>query len=186
MVSDGKHRSSIRLQGYDYSAAGAYYVTICTHDRSCLFGDVVGGVMIMNECGRIVEQELIRTPTIRREIRLDTWVVMPNHVHVIIVIDDVGSQDVAVQPVGATGRSPLPAPRGPSPRSLGSFIAGFKSSVTMRINQHQNTPGHPVWQRNYYEHVVRNGRSYDTIKRYVLENPLHWGQDAENPYRTRG
>jgi len=203
MSSIARCRRSIRLPGYDYAGVGWYFVTICTNGRACLFGDIVGGTMVLNECGRIVSQELIRTPTIRREIRLDAWVIMPNHVHIIVVIDDVGSHDGTARPVGATGhdavmktnatgdntivgatgRSPPPAPRGPSPRSLGSFVAGFKSAVTLGINRYRDTPGQPVWQRNYYEHIIRDGRSYDMIKRYVLENPMRWEHDEQNPDR---
>ncbi|HIC92934.1 MAG TPA: hypothetical protein EYP09_01605 [Anaerolineae bacterium] len=100
---------------------------------------------------------------------------MPNHLHGIvwIVADD---NDI----VGATGRSPLP-PRGPTPKSLGSFIAGYKSAVTKRINEICGTPGNPVWQRNYYEHIIRNEQDLDAIRRYVWDNMAHWAEDPENP-----
>lgn len=100
---------------------------------------------------------------------------MPNHIHGIvwIVADD---NDIA----GATGRSPLP-PRGPTPKSLGSFIAGYKSAVTKRINEIRGTPGNPLWQRNYYERIIRNERELDAIRRYIWDNPAHWAEDSENP-----
>jgi len=170
-------RRSIRLPVHDYSSDGAYYVTICTQGRLCLFGEVANGEMALNPAGEIVKQELLRTPEIRREMSLDTWVIMPNHVHAIVVINGSGY-------VGAHGRAPL---RDQclyrKPKSLSSFMAGFKSSVTKRINEMCNTPGKPVWQRNYWEHVIRNGNSYETIRRYIMENPLHWAQDGENPER---
>ncbi len=198
------HRHSIRLKGYDYAQPGAYFVTIVTQDRACLFGDVVDGQMRLNECGVIVHQEWFRSANIRHEIALyaDEFVVMPNHIHGIVwIVDDGGMTDVMTtdtvgatgstvgatgstvgatgSTVGATGRSPLPS--GPAKRSLASFVAGFKSATTKRINQHRGTPGAPVWQRNYFEHIIRNDESLDRIRRYIAENPLHWYFDRENP-----
>jgi REP element-mobilizing transposase RayT len=164
------HRRSIRLKGYDYTRAGAYFVTMVVKNRECLFGEVVAGEMRLNALGQIAAEEWERTPAIRAEIELDEWVVMPNHVHGIIVI--------TANIVGATGRSPLP---GPAKRSLGAFVAGYKSAVTKRINEHRATPGVPVWQRNYYEHIVRNDEALHRIRRYIAENPLRWALDDENP-----
>jgi len=174
------HRRSIRLPEYDYSQEGAYYVTICTKDRKCLFGGINDGRMALNPFGIIIIEELLRTPEIRREISLGEWVIMPNHVHAIVMIND------HYDDVGATGRSPLPCrakPCGPKPHSLASFIAGFKSGTAKRINEMRKTTGCPVWQRNYWEHVIRNQKSCDKIRQYIIENPLYWCQDEENPER---
>ncbi len=135
--------------------------------------------MVLNEWGQIVRDEWFRSAEIRAEIELfaDEFVVMPNHVHGIIwIVDDVGTTNH----VGATGRSLL-RPRGPAARSLGSFIAGFKSAVTKRINARRGTPGMPVWQRNYYEHIIRNERALNAIRRYIAENSLRWHIDRHNP-----
>lgn len=171
------HRRSIRLKGYDYSQAGAYFVTLCTHNRECLFGKIVDGEMRLNELGHIVCEEWLRSAEIRPEIMLDAFVVMPNHLHGIVIFT----------PVGAHGRAPLPSPSPQpphrKPRSLGSFIAGFKSVVTKRINQTRQTPGIPVWQRNYYEHIIRNQESLARIRRYIADNPAKWDVDPENPTR---
>lgn len=184
------HRRSIRLKGYDYAQAGAYFVTLVTQGRECVFGEMVDGEMRLNEYGRIAADEWERTPVIRAEIELDAWVVMPNHIHGIIVINP------AV--VGADGRPPLPAvvradgrpPRPPTgrppdiqraPRSLSSFVAGFKSAATKRINERRGTPGVPVWQRNYYERIIRNENELNRIRKYIADNPLKWELDAENP-----
>lgn len=184
------HRRSIRLQGYDYSSPGAYFITICTQNRESLFGDVVDGEMVWNAYGKIVHEEWFRSAEIRAEIELlpDEFVIMPNHIHGIVWI--VGSPHT-VRPtdsaaVGATGRSPLPSPlpRGPANHSLASLIAGFKSAVAERINEHRGTPGAPVWQRNYYEHIIGTGESLRRIRRYIAENPLRWHLDRENPRRT--
>ncbi len=179
------HRRSIRLQGYDYSQAGAYFVTICTYQRECLFGDVVGGQMALNAHGRIACEEWGRSAQMRREIQLDEFVVMPNHVHGIVIIRDEPHPIVEAYDVGATGRSPLRTARpGPPKRSLGSFIAGFKSAATQRINHLRGTPGLPVWQRNYYEHIIRNEEELNRIREYIHNNPLRWHLDRENPNRV--
>jgi REP element-mobilizing transposase RayT len=127
--------------------------------------------MVLNKCGKVVQEELDRSAKIRREIELDTFVVMPNHIHGIVVIVESN--------VGATGRSPLP--KGPTPKSVGAMMAGFKSAVTRRINDLRGTPYSPAWQRNYYEHVIRNEDDSDEIREYIVNNPLKWDLDRENP-----
>jgi len=170
-------RRSIRLKDWDYAQPGAYFVTIVAYGRELLFGQVVGDEIRLSAFGEIVRDEWLASADIRREIRLDEFVVMPNHLHGIVWI--VADDDI----VGATGRSPLP-PRGPTPRSLGAFIAGYKSAVTKRINEMRGTPGNPVWQRNYYEHIIRNERELDTIRHYIRDNPARWAEDPENPSRS--
>ncbi len=186
------HRRSIRLHGYDYAQAGAYFVTAVAQGRECLFGEVVDDQMILNEMGQVVQAEWERSSDIRREIELDTFVVMPNHVHGIVVITDHNPGEV-VGDVGATGRSPLPMDNhtsalikpGPSKRSLGAFIAGFKSVVTKRINEMRATPGGPVWQRNYYERIIRNENELDRARSYIMNNPQQWALDNENPLKGK-
>lgn len=201
-------RHSIRLKGYDYSQAGAYYVTIVTRDRANLFGEVVDGQMRLNELGHVVREEWLRSEHVRHEIRLDEFVVMPNHVHGIIWIagespsrqpppdDPQPGGEPQSAPVGAHSRAPLPPSHPPQPahgsqpppqrarRSLGSFIAGFKSIATTRINQLHGAPGTPVWQRNYYEHVIRDERALNRIRQYIRDNPMRWDLDRENPLVT--
>src|SRR4028118_1039178 len=118
------HRRSIRLQGYDYSETGAYFITFCTYQRECLFGEIINGQMRLNQYGQIVAEEWGHSSAIRQEIELDVWVVMPNHFHGIVVIQSVGNR----HSVGANGRSPLQGVAPPmKPRSLSSLVAGFKS-----------------------------------------------------------
>jgi REP element-mobilizing transposase RayT len=173
------HRRSIRLPAYDYAQPGAYFLTAVTHRRQCLFGEILDGRMLASPCGEAVGQEWLRSTRIRREVQLDAFVVMPNHIHGIVIIDE--------PLVGAHGRAPLrPAPLRRaalhrSPRSIGSFVAGFKSAVTKRINEMRGAPGLPVWQRNYYEHVIRDGEELNRIRQYIIDNPAIWEDDVENP-----
>lgn len=170
IARQGRHphpRRSLRLRHYDYAQAGAYFVTVCAYDRRCLFGDIVDGAMRLNDVGRIIADEWHKSARIRAEIELDTWVIMPNHFHGIAII---------------THRSDRPvAPTGPPPRSIGALMAGFKSASTKRINAARGTPGARVWQRNYYDHVIRNEADLHRIRQYIADNPARWAEDPENP-----
>ena len=170
-----QRRKSSRLKGYDYAQPGAYFVTLCTQDRTCLFGDVCAGKMRLNAFGKIVADEWVKTAEIRDEIDLDEWVVMPNHFHGILVI---GRGDRPVAPTKSV------AAIGPQSRSVAAAIAGFKSAATKRINTLRGTPGMPVWQRNYHEHIIRNEDSLDRLRQYILDNPAQWTMDLENPLST--
>jgi REP element-mobilizing transposase RayT len=172
---EDQHRRSIRLKGYDYAQEGMYFFTICTYNRQLLFGNVKNGEMKLNKFGRVVCDEWRQSTDIRREIELDMFIVMPNHLHGIVMMTD--------RDVGATGGSPFPS--GPSKHSLGAFIAGFKSAITTRINKICGTPQVPIWQRNYYEHVIRDEESLKRIREYILNNPAQWDLDPENP-ETKG
>jgi putative transposase len=136
-----------------------------------LFGDVIEGDMPLTDYGRIIDQEWKISAKIRREITLDAFVVMPNHIHGIIFINE--------SDVGATGGSPVRS--GPRRHSLASFLGGFKSATTKRINDLRKTPVRPIWQRNYYEHVIRNEQSLHRIREYIANNPARWDFDRENP-----
>ena len=169
------HRRSIRLKGYDYSQAGAYFVTICTRNRECLFGDIVDGEMRLNELGIIVQRTWLDLPNHVGGIVLDAFVIMPNHVHGIITITDRGGNTVGA------GSEPAPTTRVPNRHGLPEIVRQFKTFSSRRINARRQTPGLPVWQRNYYEHVIRDERSLERIREYIANNPLQWELDRENP-----
>lgn len=181
------HRRSIRLPGYDYTQTGGYFITIVTHERASLFGEVVNGAMRLNAWGEIVRAEWLRTAVVRPYVVVDAdeFVVMPNHVHGIIWIvgDDggVGATRVGATRVGATQRVAPTSPRGPASGSIGAIIGQFKSITAKRINALRNTPGAPVWQRNYYEHIIRNEAEWQRIRQYIQDNPARWEADRENP-----
>ncbi|MCS6804883.1 MAG: transposase [Blastocatellia bacterium] len=225
------NRRSIRLKGYDYAQPGAYFITICTHDRACLFGDVVDGKMRLNAMGQMVQQCWQEIPCHFPHVELDAFVVMPNHIHGILVITDtnVGARHVGARHAGARHAVPLhhamPVPPPPMPpqnpipssnampphdavpprniptspntttprtEQFGKPVAGtvptiirsFKSAVTQRINAVRRTPGAPVWQRNYYEHIIRDNDSLYRIRQYIRDNPLRWMFDRANPNAT--
>jgi putative transposase len=266
-------RRSMRLKGYDYSQAGAYFVTICTQGRACLFGEVVDGEMRLNDAGRMVVAEWERLPALFSNVVLDAFVVMPNHIHGIVILtdpaDDATDGATAIgatisgattggattsgattrvapttagddaTPVGAglvpaqsgaglvpaqsgaglvpaqsgaglvpaqSGAGLVPAPSTPAPSTpaqsvpapstpdpstpaptLGDVIGAFKSRVTVEYIRGVKTFGwtpfdRRLWQRNYYEHIIRNEEALNRIRRYIVENPIRWAFDRENPF----
>ncbi len=239
-------RRSMRLKGYDYSQAGAYFVTICTQGRACLFGEVVDGEMRLNDAGRMVVAEWERLPALFPNVVLDAFVVMPNHIHGIVILtdpaDDATDGATAIgatisgattggaatggattggattrvapttagddaTPVGAglvpalstmarddatpVGAGLVPAPSTPAlstpAPTLGDVIGAFKSRVTVEYTRGVKTLGWTpfdkrLWQRNYYEHIIRNEEALNRIRRYIVENPIRWAFDRENPF----
>ena len=206
------HRRSIRLKGYDYSQPGWYFVTIVTHNREMLFGNVVNGRIILNKIGRIADQCWRDIPDHFPNVRLDEYIIMPNHIHGIIIIQDTQNvranddsphntttpqnvranddsphntatpQNVRAnndsphntttpQNARANNDSPLQSPS----KTIGSIIRGFKIGVTKWCRQ--NTDIYQVWQRNYYEHIIRNENDLNRIRNYIIENPLKWKED---------
>ena len=237
------HRRSIRLKGYDYSQAGAYFITICTQDRACLFGKVVNGEMRLNNAGHMVLAEWNMLPERFPHVVLDAFVVMPNHVHGIVVITNPATDDTAttaptivgtglvpvpnagtmgaVPNAGAMGAAPndgmmgavpddgativgtglVPVPDdGATTRvaptvgdivapTVGDIVGAFKSRVTVEYIRGVKTSGWPpfrgrLWQRNYYEHIIRNERALNAIRQYIIENLRRWQMDRENEART--
>jgi len=226
MAYDAKihHRRSIRLKGYDYAHPGWYFVTVCTRDRKCLLGEVVDAEMRMNDSGRVVQQIWYATEKVRSEVRLDAFVVMPNHLHGIIQIvgatrrvaqgeatprpcigGGVAQGEATPRPygkgfrlVGATrwvaqgealprpyrARGNQQRPHGPARGSVGAIVGQMKSLSQKAINRQRGTPGAPVWERNYFEHVIRNSHALQRCREYICNNPLRWPYDAENPERA--
>ena len=176
---DRHHRRSVRLRQYDYRQSGAYFVTLCTYNRQCLFGEIIDGRMVQDDVGRIVATEWERTPQIRHEIDLDAWVLMPNHLHAIIVIapaaDELSLPQTSL-PAGVSIRG-----MGSIKKSLSSLVQGFKSATTVQINAARETPHVPVWQRGFYEHVIPHEADLRRIREYVADNPRRWAEDENNP-----
>lgn len=171
-------RRSLRLRGFDYSKEGAYFVTICTQNREYLFGDVVDGKMRLNDVGRLVRTVWGGLAERFPSVELDAFVVMPNHVHGILVLVGAG---LALPVEGAASS----APTGTTSITLGNVLRAFKSMSAIRVNRLLPRSGKPFWQRNYYEHVIRNEESLNRIREYIATNPLRWELDRENP-RCKG
>jgi len=171
------HRQSIRLRNYNYSQPGYYFLTICTYQRQSWFGEIKNDRMYLNQIGKIVAEEWINTRKIRPNFQLDEWVIMPNHLHGIVIIDE------NILDLGERNRNILGARNAPlrqEPNSISSFVAGFKSGVTKRINLLRNNRDIPIWQRNYYESIIRDEQSLVAIREYILNNPFQWKKDPDN------
>jgi REP element-mobilizing transposase RayT len=171
------HRRSIRLKGYDYSQAGAYFVTICIENRACLLGQVAGGAVELNECGQVAHACWQWLREQYEWVDLDAFVVMPNHLHGIVVIRALDA--------GGSRTAPTVGAGGAGNKGLGRLIGAFKTVSTRRINEHRGTPGQSVWQRNYYEHVIRNEAASHRLRDYIAGNPARWNDDPENPAVSR-
>jgi REP element-mobilizing transposase RayT len=193
-------RRSIRLEQYDYAQPGAYFVTLCTQARTCVFGEVANGAVHVSDAGRLVATLWKDIPRRFPRIELDMFVVMPNHIHGIIVISDGetaiiegSAQATATAPVvGARFRNSEDEENRATTRvapTIGKVVAAFKSLSTVvyiRGVKEKRWPAfhERLWQRNYYEHVIRDEADLNRIRRYIDENPLKWEFDAENPQRS--
>jgi REP element-mobilizing transposase RayT len=167
---------------------GSYFVTICTRDRECLFGHMVNGEMRLNEAGHAAQQCWMDIPDHFPQVVLDEAIIMPNHIHGIIVIHRRGEASAIPPHVSEeqprSDASPLQQrPNGTQPGSLSAIVQNFKSISTRKMNATRGILGTPVWQRNYYEHVVRNDEELKAIREYILGNPARWNEDENNPLR---
>jgi len=169
-----KRRNSLRLQGYDYAEEGAYFMTVVTKGRIPLFGRIVKGEMQLNEFGRIVEFTWKDLVNHNPDIELEEFVVMPNHFHGIIILSGAGLPS-------RINRSGTQNSRGPAPteRSISEIMRQFKTFSAKRINLLRNTPGEAVWQRNFYDHIIRDEKDYYEISEYIDLNPAGWEKDEE-------
>ncbi len=223
------HRRSIRLKRYDYTQRGAYFVTICTHQRNCLFGEIVDGEIKLNTNGEIARGSWLSIPRHFKNVELDEFVIMPNHLHGIIIIESsevagealanqdfsqlfsevagealanqdfsqsfsevvgeaLANQDFSKQqnlssqcfaPTVYTGETVKI--NGTKPQSLAAITQNYKSVSTRQINRMNKAKGNVIWQRNYYEHIIRNEEALNNILEYIVNNPINWVKDQENP-----
>ena len=172
-VMTERRRRSVRLPAYDYTSPGAYFVTICAYGRRCIFD--------APEVRQLIEKRWIQTPHHFPNAATDEFVIMPNHMHGIIWIVAANAAVGASAGVGAQHATPLlQTPSG----SLGAIVRSFKSAVTKCLNETLDTPGAPVWQRNYYERIIRNEDELRRVREYIRFNPLQWEFDRENPNRV--
>ena len=172
---------STRLKHYDYSSNGAYFVTVCTKDRECILGDIVNEKMKLSKIGEIISYECIKTEQIRQNVVLDEWIIMPNHFHGIVIIDNDRVDCNVETPRRGVSTTPKRNPHHHpqwKPNSLGSIICQFKSITTKRIRSigYHNF----AWQPRFYEHIIRNEKELNRIREYIIINPLQWGLEGGN------
>lgn len=172
-ASTSPRRKNLRLRGYDYAQAGFYFVTVCAQDRICLLGEIIDGVMQLNSQGALVEQAWLDLPNHYPHVELDQFVAMPNHFHGILILT-VGA---GFKLAPTTDSNPVPTKR----HGLPEIVRAFKSFSARRINELRQTPGVSIWQRNYYEHVIRDDADYQRIAEYVVNNPAKWTEDSLHP-----
>ena len=173
-----KNRHSIRLKNYNYSKSGLYFITICTENRECLYGDIIDGKMVLNNVGNIIEKIWNKISERFNNVELDEFQIMPNHIHGIIVI--VGAGFMPARGWATTRVAPTAVDT-----TVGDIIGTFKSLTTneyiMNVKNH-NWPSFDkrLWQRNYYEHIIRNEYSLNKIRQYIKNNPTNWNEDRNN------
>lgn len=160
--------NSLRLGNYDYSQNGAYFITICTRDRECFLSEITNNVLHLNPFGLVVNNVWKDLPKHYPEIQLDSFVIMPNHVHAVILINSVG------------------AGRRPAHISLSEAIRTFKSISSRQINKVRDNLGYAVWQRGYYDRIIRDDGELNRIRTYIEGNPENWQTDEENPNKGAG
>jgi REP element-mobilizing transposase RayT len=165
-----KLRKSVRLEEYDYSWAGYYFVTVVSHQRKNIFGKIDDGNVELFQAGMIVEEVWQEVPFHFPYVEVDVHIIMPNHFHGIIVIRNI---------VGARHASPLP-PKSAIIQPLGIIVGSFKSAVTKRLHDLDLFTQEKIWQRSYYEHVIRDERDYQKVYDYIESNPINWALDEEN------
>jgi REP element-mobilizing transposase RayT len=165
---------SIRLSGYDYSSEGLYFITICSHEKRCVFGRIVESQAVLSPAGLIIRECWVAIPLHFARTRLHAFVIMPNHLHGIVEIcSELGRSNAA--PLRGTEASVQAG-------SLGAIVRSFKAAATKRVHQ-QLKWTRPFWQRNYFEAIVHDGEEFSKAVRYILENPARWEWDRENPER---
>ena len=164
-------RRSPRLPGYDYRQSGTYFVTICAEQMRSRFGTIVEGELQLNSLGQLVGDEWQRLAIARANVKLDRFVVMPNHLHGLIRIGEEHEHDSRHVPEAETGPVSMQA------GSLGAIVGQFKAAVSRRAKAEGIAGDTRIWQRGYYDHIVRDQRSLNEIRRYILENPGRWHDD---------
>ena len=161
-----QRRDSLRLFNFDYGSSKSYFVTICTHEKRCIFGAIRQGVLAPNRLGMAVNEEFLRTADMRAQVGLDEYIVMPNHFHALVLLGEPACKSTEIEDVSEKRTE-----------TLSTIINGFKAAVTRRIRAVTNAPLLKVWQRGYYDHIVRNDDDLRRIRVYIRENPQNWGSD---------
>jgi putative transposase len=175
MAENVRHRKKIRLQEYDYSLPGGYFVTVCTFDKQDIFGNVLDEKMMLSREGIIAQECWKKIPEHFKYVLLDEFIVMPDHIHGVIIITDdktVGTRHtVSLRGYKKFGH--------PECGSLSTIVGSYKSAVTKQIHELHHEQQTPVWQSRYYDRVIRNQKELDNIRKYIYYNPAQWGKEKE-------
>lgn len=188
-----RNRRSIRWKRYDYTSAGFYYLTLCAEGRECIFGEVRDATVVHSEAGDLVRSCWEQIPAHFPRVELDTWILMPNHLHGLLLLHPEG---VGAQHAAPSRTSPSPPrfvnsgtfrPRSAPPRvkvepgSFSAIVRSFKSASSLAVNRLRQVTGVSIWQRNLHDHVVRDEVELERIRQYIKDNPSRWNEDPENP-----
>jgi REP-associated tyrosine transposase len=179
--SPNQHRRSTRMKGYDYSLAGAYFITVATYQRSIIFGEVVNGEVKLNQYGNVAFQQWIRLGKRFKDSNFPTFIIMPNHIHAVVCIVRGAGVEFNHEFSGNLPLRPYKIPI-TTPGSLGVIVRAYKASVTYRINALRGKTEPPIWQRNYYDHIVRNEKEYEHIWKHIETNPINCSGDHLTPF----
>jgi REP element-mobilizing transposase RayT len=182
--TDIHHRRSIRLKEYDYSRMGAYFVTICAWNRECVFWEITEGKVAYSDAGAIIEDVWNGLPVRFPSIEVDDFVIMPNHIHGIVILNAPVGAGLALPGKGNEPKHKQKGAASGAP-TLGNIVRTFKSVSTVTENRRRDRQGFPLWQRNYYEHIIRDEREFIVTCKYIRYNPLKWHEDEENPNMKR-
>jgi len=178
-------RKSIRLEGFDYSRPGAYFVTICSHERGDAFGEIRNGQIELNPIGHIIGRRWQWLPEQYDHIELDEWLIMPDHLHgIVYILNNSSGISGGGGVLSCSGVSRDATIRPSKSKSLGSLIDTFKTISTKKINEISDAPGMIIWQRNFYEHIIRDEFELNHIRDYIINNPLRWELDNGNPSKS--
>lgn len=169
------------MRTYDYATTGIYFVTICTDRRKCILGRVQDDEIVLSRIGKIVDECWREIPEHNAGVELDAYVVMPSHLHGLIILPGAPRAQRAVPLQGEGVLTPERSFGALQPGELPTIVRSSKAACTRRVNQLRGTPGEPLWQRGYYEHVVQCADDLEQLQRYIAENPLRWALDRENP-----
>jgi REP element-mobilizing transposase RayT len=182
--SSPHRKSSPRKRDFDYSQPGAYFITICTQNKMHLFGEIVEEEMILNPIGKIILGCWYDLLKYYSNLELDQFIIMPNHVHGIIVIKAPVGTGLALSKYAEKESTKPDSPRAvPTNQTLSNIVGRFKSVSTIQVNKFRSTPGTPIWQRSFFDRILRNENEWNRVRKYILQNPLNWNSDSENPFQ---
>jgi REP element-mobilizing transposase RayT len=166
-----ERKTSPRLRGYDYGSTGYYFITICTSERLPRFGSIEKGLMVLNKSGEIVQSAWLELPDHYPNLSLDEFVIMPNHLHAITILENTRRDRF----INLSLQKPAKI------HGLSEIIRGFKTWSARRVNELDKSLGVPLWQRSFYDHVIRDEKDLQRVREYIHDNPLKWEEDQENP-----